>query len=61
MTKTDAEIVIAQCVGEVRYLMYSDLLSRGINEDKAYEIACNRVRSLFNDLEEGYKIYFSKS
>lgn len=61
MTKKDAEITIAQCIGEVRYLIYSDLLSKGINEDKAYETAHTRARSLFTDLEEAYESYFSGS
>lgn len=63
MTKQNAEITIAQKIGEIRHLMLYNILSvnSNISYDRAKEIAEEQVGELFNSLEEAYKSYFSKS
>lgn len=63
MTKENAEITIAQKIGEVRQLIIFNLLSinPSLSYDRAREIAEEQVGILFNSLEEAYECYFSNS
>lgn len=63
MTKENAEITIAQKIGEVRQLILYNLLSinNSLSYDRAREIAEEQVGILFNSLEEAYKSYFNQN
>lgn len=60
--KIEAEIAIAQTIGEIKQLMVWQVLyiNPTLSFDRAKEIAEEEVRELFNKLENSYKDYFSE-
>ena len=58
--KTQAEITIAQAIGEVRQIMLWQTLSinPALSFKRAQEIAEEELQDLFGRLEEAYKDYF---
>ena len=58
--KEQAEIKIAQAIGEVRQLMLWQTLTMNpaLSFKRAQEIAEEELRDLFGRLEEAYKDYF---
>lgn len=58
--KREAEITIAQIVGEIKQLMVWQMLyiNPTLSFDRAKEIAEEEVRELFNKLENSYKDFF---
>jgi hypothetical protein len=59
--KEQAEITIAQAIGEVRQIMLWQTLSMNpaLSFKRAQEIAEEELQDLFGRLEEAYKDYFS--
>ena len=60
--KEQAEITIAQAIGEVRQLMLWQTLTMNpaLSFKRAQEIAEEEVQELFDKLENGYREYFSE-
>ena len=58
--KTQAEITIAQAIGEVRQIMLWQTLSinPALSFKRAQEIVEEELQDLFGRLEEAYKDYF---
>lgn len=60
----DAEIEIAQCIGQIREVFYQNFINSVVTRnpqlahDYAAEMAEEKVRDLFNKLEFAYRKYF---
>ena len=61
MDKRNAEITIAQKIGELRQLILSSLLKDNLSYDKAVSIAEERVEEFFNSLDNAYRCYNSEN
>lgn len=58
----EAEITIAQCIGEYRRLSFQLLMSTGkFTYEGALAVAESQTEDFFSKLEEAYKTYFENS
>lgn len=61
MKKHEAEITVAQVIGEIRQLIMCSLLCTNpeLNYEQVLEKAEDQVKDIFYRLENAYKDYFS--